>query len=265
MAKGETYEEFTQKFKPKKTTDDCYTPPGVYNAVLEWVRANIPASAGREVIRPFYPGGDYQSEDYEGKVVVDNPPFSLMTPIVRWYTERGIPFFLFAPSLTLFCVAVDKCEEITYVMTAARVVYENGAAVNTSFVTNMIPEYMIMTAPELKQRVEEASDEERARRTATLPRYSYPAHVLRSGDAAVLSRAALKIPRGHARRIGALDSQRPLKKALYGGGFLLSEAMAKESERVRLESERVRLETERARATVWELSPREWEIVKNLG
>lgn len=27
MAYGETYEEFVEKFKPKKTTDDCYTPP----------------------------------------------------------------------------------------------------------------------------------------------------------------------------------------------------------------------------------------------
>lgn len=28
MAKGETYEQFVDKFKQKKTTDDCYTPEG---------------------------------------------------------------------------------------------------------------------------------------------------------------------------------------------------------------------------------------------
>ena len=27
------YEGFVEKFKPKKTTDDCYTPPAVYEAV----------------------------------------------------------------------------------------------------------------------------------------------------------------------------------------------------------------------------------------
>ena len=27
--KNETYEEFVEKFKPKKTTDDCYTPPEI--------------------------------------------------------------------------------------------------------------------------------------------------------------------------------------------------------------------------------------------
>lgn len=27
------YEGFVEKFKPKKTTDDCYTPPEIYEAV----------------------------------------------------------------------------------------------------------------------------------------------------------------------------------------------------------------------------------------
>lgn len=31
------YEGFVNKFKPKKTTDDCYTPPEVYNCVLNYV------------------------------------------------------------------------------------------------------------------------------------------------------------------------------------------------------------------------------------
>lgn len=37
MAKSETYEEFVDKFKPKKTTADCYTPPEIYQAVKDWV------------------------------------------------------------------------------------------------------------------------------------------------------------------------------------------------------------------------------------
>lgn len=31
MAKGETYEQFTEKFILKRTTDDCYTPEAVYS------------------------------------------------------------------------------------------------------------------------------------------------------------------------------------------------------------------------------------------
>ena len=36
MARGETYEEFVNKFKAKKTTDDCYTPPALYADIAEW-------------------------------------------------------------------------------------------------------------------------------------------------------------------------------------------------------------------------------------
>lgn len=36
MPKSNTYEEFVDKFKPKKTTDDCYTPGAIYKAVKDW-------------------------------------------------------------------------------------------------------------------------------------------------------------------------------------------------------------------------------------
>ena len=32
-----SYEAFVDKFQPKKTTDDCYTPALVYDAVAGWV------------------------------------------------------------------------------------------------------------------------------------------------------------------------------------------------------------------------------------
>lgn len=31
------YDSFLEKFKPKKTTDDCYTPANIYEAVLAGV------------------------------------------------------------------------------------------------------------------------------------------------------------------------------------------------------------------------------------
>ena len=36
MGKSKTYEEFVEKFKPKKTTDDCMTPPEIYEVVKDW-------------------------------------------------------------------------------------------------------------------------------------------------------------------------------------------------------------------------------------
>ena len=56
---SEEYEAFVEKFKPKKTTDDCYTPANVYEEVLNYVRETCDIE-GLEVIRPFYPGGDYE-------------------------------------------------------------------------------------------------------------------------------------------------------------------------------------------------------------
>jgi hypothetical protein len=51
------YQAFVDKFKPKKTTDDCYTPPYIYDAVLKWATKEYQLQ-GRTVVRPFYPGGD---------------------------------------------------------------------------------------------------------------------------------------------------------------------------------------------------------------
>ena len=58
MPKSKTYDEFVEKFKPKKTTDDCYTPPAVYEAVKDWVVKEY-GLEGKEIVRPFYPGGGF--------------------------------------------------------------------------------------------------------------------------------------------------------------------------------------------------------------
>ena len=110
MPKSQSYEEFVDKFKPKKTTDDCYTPPKVYQAVLDYVMETYQIPEDTQVIRPFFPGGDYENAEYpEGCIVVDNPPFSIFAKIVDFYLQNGIKFFLFAPSLTALAVVVKRC------------------------------------------------------------------------------------------------------------------------------------------------------------
>lgn len=127
---------FVQKFRPKATTDDCYTPPAVYDAVKNWVNENLLdlTSWPRSVLRPFYPGGDYLRENYPaGSVVIDNPPFSIYSQIVRNYTRMGVKFFLFGPALSLFVRDVD----VKYVICRCNITYANGAKVRTGFVHNL--------------------------------------------------------------------------------------------------------------------------------
>lgn len=102
MARGESYKEFIEKFKSKKTTDDCYTPENIYKTVCDWVVDKYKLD-GMKIVRPFYPGGDYKSFAYsDNTVVIDNPPFSILSEIKDFYIKNNIKFFLFAPHLTIF-------------------------------------------------------------------------------------------------------------------------------------------------------------------
>lgn len=143
-----TYEEFTKKFEAKKTTDDCYTPQYVYDAVIEWLSKRVDLT-GKEIVRPFWPGGDYENYDYpDNAVVIDNPPFSIMSKIIAFYLSNGIRFFLFAPHLTLF-----TRYPICHIVCGAKVIYENGALVNTSFVTNLFPAVRVWVCSSLRQAI----------------------------------------------------------------------------------------------------------------
>ena len=72
---NDEYNEFLDKFETKKTTDDCYTPKNIYQAVADYVAEKYQLNK-ENFVRPFYPNGDYQKFKYaENSVVVDNPPF----------------------------------------------------------------------------------------------------------------------------------------------------------------------------------------------
>lgn len=50
MPKSNTYEEFVDKFKPKKTTDDCYTPGTIYEIVKGWAIKEMDWGGGRSSV-----------------------------------------------------------------------------------------------------------------------------------------------------------------------------------------------------------------------
>lgn len=86
----EDYDSFVEKFKPKRTTDDCHSPPEMYAVVLDYTRERWDVEEA-DAMGPFWPGGGCEAFEYpEGCVVVDNPPFSILAKIQAFYLERGI-------------------------------------------------------------------------------------------------------------------------------------------------------------------------------
>ena len=258
MARGEISEEdeeyqaFLEKFEAKKTTDDCYTPDNIYDVVKKWCIERY-GLRGKKIIRPFYPGGDYQKEDYSGDcVVLDNPPFSIISEICEWYTERNIQFFMFAPALTLLGIARGT---MNYVACCVGVTYANGANVSTSFVTNLGNKKIVASA-ELHELVEEANKENLRKMHKELPKYSYPDEVLTATMLGYMAAhgTSIEIDEKDVHFIRALDSQKESGKGLFGSGFLLSEKAAAE-----------KAAAEKVDTNIWELSEREREIIKSLG
>lgn len=146
LVETEEYKEFVDKFKIKLTTDDCYTPDGVYKVVRDFAMAQYGFDEGK-IIRPFWPGADYESLYYpEGCVVLDNPPFSILARIVRFYLDMDVKFFLFAPEMTSLKTGSDRWRSVCKIYADARITYENGAVVPTSFVTNMDKTRVVYTA-----------------------------------------------------------------------------------------------------------------------
>ena len=250
----EEYQEFLEKFKLKKTTDDCYTPAPVYEAVAKYVEETYGVSR-EQFVRPFYPGGDYRNERYpEGCVVVDNPPFSIMSETLRFYDSKGIRFFLFAPTLTLF--SSSSASTCTALACTLAVIYENGASVNTSFLTNLERGGVrFRSAPKLQAMVQEGIDEFTRTLKKSLPKYSYPPHIITSSWVGALSRLGIEfsVPVAESEGISGLDSQKASGKAIYGKGYIVSD-------RVKAEREKA----EREKAERWTLSERELAIIEKL-
>ena len=277
MAAGELdendpeYQEFVKKFEAKRTTDDCYTPDVVYDAVAEWVASEYNVSRAN-FVRPFYPGGDYQKERYKPTdIVVDNPPFSILASIIDWYNERGIRYFLFGPQLTLMGTTAKRCACIPI---GVGITYANGANVNTSFATNLEPDDIAFRADaRLWKMVNDANREYEKSIRKQLPKFIYPRNVIMTPTLSAFSRLGIDFvaKKSEVEPISELDQQREAGKAIYGKGYLMSDRLAEERERCeQLRAEReVQLKAEKERearesSQVWELSQRERDIIERL-
>ena len=269
----EDYNAFLDKFKDKHTTDDCYTPDNIYEAVADYVADKYNKNKST-FVRPFYPGGDYTKYKYGDSVVVDNPPFSILSNIVDFYIEKDIPFFLFCPALTALNILN---RDVTVICAGVSITYENGANVNTSFVTNM-DSVSAKSEPELYKKIDEINRKNSKKNE--LPKYQYPDNVLTAAMLNYLSKngQCLSVERDSCYFLRKLDSQKEAGSAIFGSGLLLSTEKAAEKAAAEIAAaeraaaaaaaaEKAAAEkaaAEKAAATVWHLSGRELNIIKQL-
>ena len=218
---SEEYKAFVEKFKPKKTTDDCYTPPAVFDCVAEWAskRYGFPIHS---IVRPFWPGGDYVTFDYhQGCVVLDNPPFSIISKICRFFQANGILFFLFCPGLLLSSLS----KGLTLVSANCGITYENGANVRTNFITNLSPYVALETAPRLTKAVNDICARLRKEKKKNVRKVTIPPEILTAAKAGWLSE--------HGERFSvSWKDAKLIRKCgtynIFGGGLLLSSRAAAE-------------------------------------
>ena len=247
------YEKFISKFKAAKTTDDCYTPQPIYEAVVDYVFEKAQLPEDTVIVRPFRPGGDYTAEEYpEGSVVIDNPPFSILAKILRFYVARGIKFFLFAPALTLF--SSSSSAYCTKIVCGVSVTYANKATVNTSFLTNIYGDNAIICDNELYRRIKEIDDRLKAESAKELQKITYPDNVVSSALLGkIAKRLTFVIPAEEIRQIKSAGGV-----AIFGGGYLLSSKAAAEKAAAE------KAAAEMARAIQVKLTPQELRMIDEL-
>ena len=223
------YEGFVEKFKPKKTTDDCYTPTAVYEAVLDYVNRNVTPLEGRDVVRPFWPGGDYERHEYpQGCIVIDNPPFSITAQIVRFYIRHGIDFFLFANGLTMFSYSQDILSKIAFHIIRGGVRFENRAVVNIGFLTNIHQRNeKIVLAGWLDEKIKQVQRKSKKQTHKLLAKPIYPDEVVTCGGLEkYIFGKQITITEDQCAPIASHE-------APFGGGFMVTSQVAEELERER--------------------------------
>ena len=173
-------------------------------------------------------------------------------------------FKLVLEKITLFSSA--SASACCAICTGVAITYENGANVNTSFLTNLDEGTRARSEPTLYAAVKAANDENLREQKKELPRYLYPDYVLTSTRCAQFSRLGIDfvLPKAESEHIRRLDAQKETDKAAFGSAYLMSERMKQEKEKAEREKAE-REKAEREKAERWHLSPREMEIVRRLG
>lgn len=258
MPKSYDYDSFVAKFNQNapKTTDDCYTPENVYEALLDYVGSEVTPLDGLHIRRPFYPGGNFEAEveTYGPQdIVIDNPPFSILAHVLDVYIARGVRFLLFTPSKTSSCVLRRGLT----VIIGYHIFFTNGAWLPISFATNLLPNVVVRTAPTLVEAIEacnkanrkEAKKDKKQVRTLAYPRNLTSVMLLNKLKAVPLE-------------IKSAECRFTALKEVYGGGLLITDDAANRIAKAEAEAEAEA--KAKAEAVALTLTPAQEAIVAGL-
>lgn len=115
------------KTQKKRSSDECYTPNDLWQNIEKYASKRWHFS---QYIRPFYPDEDYTQ--YTDQLVFDNPPFSILSKIIKFYTDHNVKFILFCPILTS-----GKYSYKYRVIAGFNMKAENGVIVKCGLITNL--------------------------------------------------------------------------------------------------------------------------------
>lgn len=219
------YDSWLKKFTADspKTTDDCNTPQDVYNAIVQWLTEEGKITADTTIVRPFFPGGDYVNTDYPpGAVVVDNPPFSKFMKIVRFYSSKSIPFFLFGNGMSI----LSASKYCTAIAIARGIIFDNGANVRANFASNLFGDIMAMTAPRLQQLISACPSQQRGDKNKAT-KLRFPDEVLRVSELHTIANGGGSFI---VRRDEGVVVSKPCGQDAFGYSILIGRTMARAKE-----------------------------------
>ena len=250
------YDAYVAKFADApRTTDDTYTPADVYEAVIGWLSEKGKITGGTPIIRPFYPGGDFEGADYPpGCAVIDNPPFSIVAKVCKWYACRGIGFFLFCPALT----SARLSEFCTLVQIGVPIRFENGARIPVAFASNMLGSAAAIAAGDLTQKIEGCKSQKNDAKE--IRKMQWPDEIVTVSTLRSIAAG------GGTFELDRRDSVMVTKaggEAIFGGVWLSAKAAEAKAARVSAEAKREAAK-EAAKAVKVELLPSEKETFERL-
>lgn len=163
--------------------------------------------------------------------------------------------FLFCPALT------SIYKGCTFVAVNAKITYENGANVNTCFVTNLAGDLIAMTAPDLSKSLNVENKRLVKQGKKDVSKLAFPPRVLRAFDLQRLARCGVHY---EVRASEGAVRSKVCDYDTFGCSVLLSDEATKKRIKAMEDARRVKFEEIRAEETTLQLSQTDWDIINSL-